>query len=71
MFGKKKKHELSDEELAEQTIANCRMSMMGIFQEQAQTEEIASDEEFMNGFFASPEYAEAFSAYAKRMGKIR
>ena len=28
---KKKKHELSDEELAEQTIANCRMSMMGIF----------------------------------------
>lgn len=67
---RRKKTEMTDEELAAQTVANCRMSMMGIFQEQVQTEEIMSDEEFMNGFFASPEYEAAFAAYAKRMGKM-
>lgn len=61
---------MSDEELAALTLANCRMSMGQIFQEQAQTEEITSDEAFMQGFISSPEYEAAFAAYAKRMGKM-
>ena len=68
MFGRKKR-ELSDDELAMQTLKNCQMSMGQIFHEQTAADWIASDEEFMNGFIESPEYKEAFAAYAKRMGK--
>ncbi|HJJ36092.1 MAG TPA: hypothetical protein O0X27_02820 [Methanocorpusculum sp.] len=69
MFGRKKQHELSDDELAAQTLQNCRMSMGQIFQEQVRTTELADDDAFMQGFLDSPEYREAFAAYAKRMGK--
>lgn len=68
MFGRKKS-EVSDDELAMQTLKNCQMSMGQIFHEQTAAERIASDEEFMRGFIDSPEYWEAFAAYAKRMGK--
>ena len=68
MFGRKKR-ELTDDELAMQTLKNCQMSMGQIFHEQTAAERIASDEEFMRGFVDSPEYRSAFEAYAKRMGK--
>ena len=68
MFGRKK-CELTDDELAMQTLKNCQMSMGQIFHEQTAAERIASDEEFMRGFVDSPEYRSAFEAYAKRMGK--
>jgi len=69
MFGRKKQHELSDDELAAQTLRNCQMSMGQIFQEQEQSVTFAEDDVFMQGFLESPEYRDAFAAYAKRMGK--
>lgn len=67
MFGRKKQQELSDDELAAQTLRNCQMSMGATFQEQVRVQDLAADDEFMEGFLHSPEYQQAIEAYRRRM----
>jgi len=68
MFGKKKES-LSDDEYAARILANCRMSMGQAFQEQITVEEIMKDDSFMEGFYASEEFASALVAYRERIKK--
>ncbi|HJJ32014.1 MAG TPA: hypothetical protein O0X25_00855 [Methanocorpusculum sp.] len=67
MFGRKKTKELSDDEYAAQILNNCRMSMGQVFQEQVAVEDIMNDASFMEGFYASEEFAEALAAYRNRV----
>jgi len=66
---KHKKEELSDEEYAAQILANCKMSMGQVFQEQVTVEEVMKDDSFMEGFYASEEFAQALAAYKSRIEK--
>lgn len=67
---KKEAKRLREDAEMMQVLRNCQNSMCQVFAEQSVVLQLA-DEDFMEKFAESPEYAEAFAAFKKRFDAER